>query len=175
MNSKTKLLTAIMLSALVGGAGTYGVLHYLGLAGGASMMSAGDMNGETAASDEKGADEPLYWVAPMDPNYRRDKPGKSPMGMDLVPVYKDDAEQAMGAGTVKIAPEVVNNLGVRTAEVEMKPLNTRITTVGYVGYDENQLIHIHPRVEGWVEKLYPKAEGESVRKDQPLYTFMHRF
>lgn len=30
---------------------------------------------------------PLYWVAPMDANYRRDKPGKSPMGMDLVPVY----------------------------------------------------------------------------------------
>ena len=28
-----------------------------------------------------------YWVAPMDPNFRRDKPGKSPMGMDLVPVY----------------------------------------------------------------------------------------
>ena len=36
----------------------------------------------TAASEE-----PLYWVAPMDANYRRDKPGKSPMGMDLLPVY----------------------------------------------------------------------------------------
>ena len=33
--------------------------------------------------------EILYWAAPMDPNYRRNKPGKSPMGMDLVPVYKD--------------------------------------------------------------------------------------
>lgn len=31
--------------------------------------------------------EILYWVAPMDANYRRDKPGQSPMGMDLVPVY----------------------------------------------------------------------------------------
>lgn len=31
----------------------------------------------------------LYWKAPMDPNYRRDEPGKSPMGMDLVPVYAD--------------------------------------------------------------------------------------
>ncbi len=39
-----------------------------------------------AAAEEK---EILYWVAPMDPNYRRDKPGKSPMGMDLVPVYKE--------------------------------------------------------------------------------------
>ena len=33
--------------------------------------------------------EILYWVAPMDANYRRDEPGKSPMGMDLVPVYEE--------------------------------------------------------------------------------------
>ena len=32
-----------------------------------------------------------YWVAPMDPTYVSDKPGKSPMGMDLVPVYEDEA------------------------------------------------------------------------------------
>jgi len=32
----------------------------------------------------------LYWRAPMDPNYISDKPGKSPMGMDLVPVYVDE-------------------------------------------------------------------------------------
>ena len=37
-----------------------------------------------------GGDGPkiLYWVAPMDPNFRKDGPGKSPMGMDLVPVYE---------------------------------------------------------------------------------------
>ncbi|MGC8494346.1 MAG: efflux RND transporter periplasmic adaptor subunit [Syntrophobacteraceae bacterium] len=33
----------------------------------------------------------LYWRAPMDPNYISKKPGKSPMGMDLVPVYADEA------------------------------------------------------------------------------------
>lgn len=41
----------------------------------------------TSAKKEK---KVLYWVAPMDPNYRRDEPGKSPMGMDLVPVYEED-------------------------------------------------------------------------------------
>ena len=45
---------------------------------------------ETVVSTEK-AKEVDYWVAPMDANYRRDKPGKSPMGMDLVPVYKEQA------------------------------------------------------------------------------------
>ena len=37
--------------------------------------------------------EVLYWVAPMDSNYRRDEPGKSPMGMDLVPVYEEETKE----------------------------------------------------------------------------------
>ena len=41
--------------------------------------------------------EILYWVAPMDANFRRNQPGKSPMGMDLVPVY---AKENTGAGIV---------------------------------------------------------------------------
>ncbi len=60
--------------------------------------------------------EVLYWVAPMDPNFRRDEPGKSPMGMDLVPVYADAAGSA--PGVVSIDPTMVNNLGVRTAVAE---------------------------------------------------------
>ena len=116
-------------------------------------------------------DEPLYWVAPMDANYQRDKPGRSPMGMALVPVYKgggaDDTNE--GLGVIRISPEVVNNLGVRTALVERKTLHTEIKTVGYVKYDEDQLLSIHPRVEGWIDKLYIKAAGDPVKKGQPLY------
>lgn len=117
---------------------------------------------------EEKADEPLYWVAPMDNNYRRDKPGKSPMGMELVPVYADinnSAEQ----GTVKINPSVVNNLGVRTAKVKFGQLDNQINTVGFITYNEDKLSHIHPRIAGWVEKLYVKATGDLVEKGQPLY------
>ena len=113
--------------------------------------------------------EPLYWVAPMDGNYRRDKPGKSPMGMDLVPVYERDARTDEDPGTVEISPEVVNNLGVRTASVELRALQTRISTVGYVQYDEDRLVHVHPRVEGWIEKLYVKAAGDPVTEGEPMY------
>jgi membrane fusion protein, copper/silver efflux system len=114
--------------------------------------------------------EPLHWVAPMDPNYKRDKPGKSPMGMDLIPVYADgEASSDSGPGTIRIAPEVVNNLGVRTASAQSRPLHTMIRTVGYVQYDQDRLIHIHPRVQGWVETLHVKAAGDPVAKGQPLY------
>jgi len=113
--------------------------------------------------------QPLYWVAPMDQNYRRDAPGKSPMGMDLVPVYADQYEAKAGPGTVFISPHVVNNLGVRSVKVEKAPLDTEIVTVGYVQYDEEKLVHVHPRVAGWVDELYVKTSGETVRKGEPLY------
>ena len=113
---------------------------------------------------------PLYWVAPMDANFRRDKPGKSPMGMDLVPFYGNDGVVAdEGPGTIKISPNVVNNLGVKTAKAKMMSLHSEIDTVGYVQYDEDKIVHIHPRVEGWIEKLTIKAMGDRVEQGQVLY------
>ena len=120
-------------------------------------------------SENSNSNEPLYWVAPMDPNFRRDKPGKSPMGMDLVPVYAEDQGEE-SPGTVKISPDVENNLGVSTTKVERRTLSVPIHTVGYVGYNEDQLVHIHPRVSGWVETLSVKTSGEQVTKGQPLYS-----
>ena len=123
---------------------------------------------DSASSGTGDSGEPLYWVAPMDPDYRRDGPGKSPMGMDLVPVYADDAG-ADRPGTVRISPNVVNNLGVRTATVARGVLEPEIRTVGHVTFDENQLVHIHPRVEGWIQTLRIKAEGDPVMSGEPLF------
>ena len=113
--------------------------------------------------------KPLYWVAPMDPNYRRDGPGKSPMGMDLVPVYAEDA-QADSPGTVRITAEVMHNLGVRTAQVRRGRLPTTLRTVGYVQVDEDRIRHVHTRVEGWIERLHVRAVGDPVVQGQPLYS-----
>ncbi|UZE95320.1 efflux RND transporter periplasmic adaptor subunit [Alkalimarinus alittae] len=112
--------------------------------------------------------KPLYWVAPMDKNYRRDKPGQSPMGMDLVPVYEDDA-QGGDEGTVKISPMVINNLGVRTEEVTKGSMDLSINTVGYIDFDEDKLSHIHSRVDGWIEVLNVNSSGDAVTKGQTLY------
>ena len=121
--------------------------------------------------------QPLYWVAPMDPDYRRDAPGKSPMGMDLIPVYDDAASQSGpgmrtaddAAGTVRISPTVAHNLGVRTAEVVRQRLAVPVETVGVVEFDENLVVHVHPRVEGWVEELTVAAEGDPVATGQVLF------
>ena len=88
-----------------------------------------------------------------------------------VPVYADGASEGPdeGPGTIRISPDIVNNLGVRTTTAQMKVMSSIIRTVGYVGYDEDQLVHIHPRVEGWIERLYVKATGDPVKAGQPLY------
>lgn len=123
------------------------------------------------AADTEEEREILYWVAPMDKNYRRDKPGKSPMGMDLVPVYADEAVpgDADAEGVVVIDPAVVHNLGVRSAPAVRGVLPRRIDAVGYVEYDENTMHHIHTRVEGWIESLGVQAAGDPVTKGQTLF------
>lgn len=151
--NKTIVITAI-ISAVIG-------------AGAISLFQGSDNATDSVDSNEN---KPLYWVAPMDSNYRRDKPGKSPMGMDLIPVYEEESGDDHGPGAVKIAAHVINNLGVRTASVVKESMHTEISTVGYVQYDQDKLLHIHPRVDGWIEKLYIKAAGNPVEQGQPLYT-----
>jgi len=128
------------------------------------------LGGSTDAgeADTSGGDrDVLYWVAPMDPNYQRDEPGKSPMGMDLKPVYADEVDSQ--PGVVAIDPTIVSNLGVRTAKAQRGPLSRQIDTVGYVSYDEDTLQHVHTRVDGWIEKLATKANGDPVTKGQLLF------
>ncbi len=147
----------IIVGMIIGGIISFGAYKVLSPVGGEKI---------TASAEKKA----LYWVAPMDANYRRDKPGKSPMGMDLVPVYDDGGKGPdEGPGTIRISSDVINNLGVRTTTVSYKSLHTEINTVGYVTYNEDKLVHIHPRVQGWVEKLYVKAVGDPIKKGQPLY------
>ncbi|MGB0513312.1 MAG: efflux RND transporter periplasmic adaptor subunit [Wenzhouxiangellaceae bacterium] len=123
-----------------------------------------------ASGDRSGEREILYWVAPMDPNYRRDEPGKSPMGMDLVPVYADDgkSDDAQEPG-LKIAPAVVNNIGVKTARVERTRLNRIVDTVGFITPDANRVAHVHVRSEGWIEQLFADNEGEPVKAGSALF------
>lgn len=150
-----KPLLILMLGIVIGG--------FAGIT--AMKLMSKSVNPDTENIPIREQSEPLYWVAPMDSNYRRDKPGKSPMGMDLVPVFANQASP----GTVLISPDVENNLGVRTTKVKQEALHVPINTVGYIQYNQDKLVHIHPRVEGWVDSLYVKATGEPVTKGQALY------
>lgn len=149
------LAVIVVLLALIGGY----------FAGNRGRPTTGSATPATASATTR---KILYWKGPMMPNFRSDKPGTSPMGMALVPVYAD-GDGAGDASDVKISPDVVNNLGVRTTLVERGSLSQRLETVGYVGYDEDTITSINTRADGWVEKLAVKSAGDTVQAGQLLY------
>jgi Cu(I)/Ag(I) efflux system membrane fusion protein len=155
MNSKI-ILIVLLLAAFAGGV----VL-------GPRLVGSGS-DSSTSQADAAAEPKVLYWVAPMDPNFKRDKPGKSPMGMDLVPVYEagDDNDDA-----VTISHAVVNNLGVRSEPARVRPLWRRIEATGYVGFDETRISHINTRVQGWIVSLPISSEGDRVSKGDLLFEF----
>lgn len=132
--------------------------------------ASGDIS--TAASGETGKSavpeerKPLYWHDPMVPGPKFDKPGKSPfMDMQLVPVYADAGGDA---GSVKISPRTVQNLGIRTVEVREGRMDTGLSTVGTVGIDERSMYTVQSRVSGYIEKLHVRAQYDPVARGQPL-------
>ena len=117
----------------------------------------------------------LYYVDPMNPNHRSDKPGKAPDGMDLVPVYGDDAATedtggVPGYAPVKISRERQQMMGVTVGEAKVMNLENSIRTVGRVVADETRLHHIHTKFEGFIEELFVDYVGKFVKKGQPLFS-----
>ena len=153
-------ITTFLVGLLALSAGWLGRGLWAPASGGAPAAAAGE--GLCA-----GGARPLYWKAPMDPSYVRQEPGKSPMGMDLVPVCPDEGAGEK-PGVVRVDPATLQTMGVRTAPVARRDLARAIRAVGRVDYDERLVAHVHPKVQGWVEKLYIDYEGQMVQRGQPL-------
>ena len=134
-----------------------------------SPAIAADEPLKAGMTDPKTGKKIKYWAAPMDPTYIRQEPGKSPMGMDLVPVYEEEGDGKEPASTIRIDPVTIQNMGIRTEKVKMgSPVKT-IRTVGNITYDETRIYTVNTKFNGWIEKLYVDFEGEQVRKGQPLF------
>src|SRR5450759_3449570 len=133
----------------------------------------------TSARAPSGERKVLYWYDAMSPQHHYNKPGKAPDGMDLVPQYAEDntsqsgsaaTAAAMPAGTVKIAPDKQQLIGVRTETVERQSLVRTVRTTGQLTGDETKLAHVHVKVNGYIDKGYVDYIGQLVKKGQPLFT-----
>ncbi len=159
MNTKTTISIALLVAASLAG-GWFANQWFVS----APTEPAAD---ELGSGPCPGGAQPTHWKAPMDPTYVRDAPGKSPMGMDLVPVCPSGGGE-MPEGAVQINPGMIQNMGVRMARVERRDLTRVVRAVGRVDYDERLVEHVHIKVQGWIEKLYVEYEGEMVERGQPL-------
>lgn len=146
-------IAAILIALLVGAGGGYWY-----------AMRANQEPTEAAAS------KPLYYRSAMKPSVTSPAPAKDEMGMDYVPVYAEEKTHPSheAPGTVVIDPTTVQDIGVRTAQAERRIISRTIRTVGRVTYDEELISRLHPKVEGWITKLYVDETGGQVKRNQEL-------
>ena len=112
--------------------------------------------------------EVLFYRNPMNPEITSPIPAKGSMGMDYVPVYANRQLTVEPAGTVRIDPVVVQNMGVRTSTVERKSFARTVRALGRIDVNEERILRLHPKVEGWVEEIFIDKSGEMVAEDDIL-------
>ena len=136
----------------------------------AALREAPPFDAAAAAGAPRADDgrEILHWRAPMDPTFTSDRPGKSPMGMDLVPVYADETGSPP-PGTVRIDPGFAQSIGVRTAPVTRRDVAQTIRTVGTLAHNDRQITWVNTKYDGWIENVAVNYLGETVEAGQVLF------
>jgi len=111
----------------------------------------------------------LFYRHPMNPEITSPVPAKGEMGMDYTPVYAGDEQMDKAPiGTVKIDGVTTQNIGVRTTKAKVEAMSHIVRAVGRVDYDEQNMVRLHPKIEGWVEDMYVDKTGQWVKKDTQL-------
>ncbi len=162
-----RLVIAVLILAMIG-------VGYVKRDSLKKLFGAGAADGSAASGDQAKAElKVLYWVDPMHPSYKSDKPGKAPdCGMDLVPVYEGGEMGAsnLPEGAFLISAEKQQLIGVTYGEVASEQVSKTIRTVGRLAYDETRISHVHTKIEGWIEDVYVDFTGKQVKKGDPLLT-----
>jgi Cu(I)/Ag(I) efflux system membrane fusion protein len=138
------------------------------------LRSVSAAKGATAihASETPPTLSPQLWTCGMHPQVVQDHPGSCPIcHMRLTPMRRNDegAPSTNGLAAIVIDPAVVQNMGIRTAQVTRGPLNRVVRTVGVLEAPETGLHDISPKVGGWIDRLYANQEGMHVQKGDPLF------
>lgn len=111
------------------------------------------------------ATAPTLYTCPMHPEVVKNEPGICPIcGMALVPAQRDaDASAPADGGppAVRIAPEVVNKLNVRTAPVTRATLAREARMPGYIqSYAAGGTLTIRAGIVGRIAVLNAQAPGQ---------------
>lgn len=134
--------------------------------------SAGEASSGPSAPSGQKPRKILYYRNPMGLPDTSPVPKKDPMGMDYLPVYEGGDEDEGGrdsAGSLKISPEKIQKLGVRSEAVAWRVLDKVVRSAGRVEPDERHLFAISPKFEGYVERLHVNITGQAVGRGQPLF------
>jgi Cu(I)/Ag(I) efflux system membrane fusion protein len=131
-----------------------------------ARQSAPVASSSAPASSQPSGKRVLYWYDPMVPQQHFDHPGLSPMGMQMVPRYAN--EGGAESDVVKIDPQVLQNLGVRSEVVKIGTLADTVRVPCTVAWDQRLALAISARTDVTLEKLYVRAPFTAVKAGQPL-------
>jgi membrane fusion protein, copper/silver efflux system len=136
---------------------------------------------KTSASAHASAPKPLYYVDPMHPAYKSDKPGIAPdCGMQLEPVYAGgllatadagNRPSSLAPGAVRIDPAKQQLFGVRVSPVEESSGTYKLRLFGRVAPDEVSIYKLNAGIDGYIQDVSTATTGSLVKKDQTLATF----
>jgi len=144
------------------------LLTLLGMASCSKASTQKKRDGEPKA-EQPGGRKVKYYKSTMMSGEVSAKPTKDSMGMDMVPVYEDQKSDTENQPTEFVVPvERQQQIGVRYAKVERKPLRHTIRAVGLIVPDRSRNWQFVSRVDGYVQKLNVTSPGEIVEKDAPL-------
>jgi len=133
---------------------------------------AGHVTGRSGEKSQASTRRLLYYVDPMHPAYRSDKPGIAPdCGMTLEPVYDGDtgpAKSSLPPGSVSLSAEQQQLIGVRVETVAIDSASHTVRTTGRVSADDNRVYRLMAGTDGWIQSLQNNPPGTSVKKNQPL-------
>jgi multidrug efflux pump subunit AcrA (membrane-fusion protein)/YHS domain-containing protein len=139
---------------------------------------AGRYSGGSKPASQPSARRILYYVDPMHPSYKSDKPGTAPdCGMALEPVYEGESPAAkvqLTAGAVSITPEKQQLIGVQVEAVEKNSGSRLVRTTGRVAPDDNRVYRLMAGTDGWIVSLEDNPIGSVVKKNQTLAKFYSR-
>jgi Cu(I)/Ag(I) efflux system membrane fusion protein len=122
----------------------------------------------------------LYYVDPMHPSYKSDKPGIAPdCGMQLKPVFAQDIQNeptpsslaGLPAGAVSIDGPTQRLLGIRLATVERSRTTHIVRTVGRVVPEDTRVYRINSGIDGFIRETLQDSVGTQIKKDQKLATY----
>jgi len=122
----------------------------------------------------------LYYVDPMHPAYKADKPGIAPdCGMQLEPVYGEGEQHAaseasaaaVAPGAMKISAEKQQLIGVRVSPVEKASGTEKLRLFGRVAPDETRIHRVDVGIDGFIREISNVTTGSQVEQHQWLATF----
>ncbi len=127
------------------------------------------------AATDHASRQVLYYVDPMHPAYHSARAGTAPdCGMDLVPVYAEDAAKAAlpaasdRPGSIHIDPVNQRLYGIRLTRAENSASNAPLRVFGKVTADESRIFRVNLGTDGFVKETHDDSVGNHVKKNQHL-------